>query len=514
MSDPDHYVDNSAFDEDELLSVAADKAGNFVLAYFGYDYGASYGDPCTNHGCIFTKRRESSGALAPATFVVGDPRINVYYGLYENQTANPELAADGEGSFVVAWEGYDFTDLGGGDYVIDEGVFARRLVNIGQSNGGVFRANLETDYYQGDAGELDVAADDLGNFVIVWYDEGDPNGIIAQQFDKNKNRLGAEIFVDPANDDPHVAQLPDGTFMAVWGDGGIEGRVFDSSGAAVGPSFEVSPSGKYPEIAASAAGTFIVVFEDFALDDAVGVVFDDSGTAISNPFTVKTSTAFGTLPAVAADDAGNFVVAWQSDGNAYAQRFEMTPATPQAIPVFGKSLSLTNKLPDDPEKAAGKWKASDVAIVAPLRGTASDPRCNGDPLGTVKATVRFSSMSSGHDTGVIPLPCEGWTATGPKTVAGVAKRGYKYKDSPLANGPCNSISVVGTKSLTVSCKGKVDVRQFPYDLVPGTGEGVVKAVLELGLYTYCSEFSPFDGKDGSDGLRFSGRDAPAPASCP
>lgn len=511
MSEPHLYVTRGNFDHDELLSLAADRAGNFLVAY---NAKTSIGSEpaCDDNPCIVTKRYEADGNLSAASFIVGDPRLFSYEKLH-NQTANPELAADGEGNFVIAWEGYDYVT---GYGVEDEGIWARKLVGVGQVNGSQFRVNEHTYEYQGDGGELDVAADDLGNFVVVWDDSNTYvppyGGIVFQRFDKNKNRLGPQTQVEPYGpDDPHVAQLPDGTLMVVWDNyGSIGGRVFDATGVAVGPAFEVTSSGAVPEIAASRAGSFIVVFETGA-QDAAGRTFDSTGTPTSAEFPLNTaSDAY--IPAVAAADDGNFVATWTAgDGYAFAQRFQVATPTAQQIPVLGKVAIVTNKDPDDFEKSAGKWKASGAEIVSPLRGSSSDPRCNGDPAGTVKATVRFLSATSGQDH-TFDLPCQNWVATGGKKVNSVPKRGYKYSDGKREDGPCNSVKVTGTKSVSVSCKGKPGAASFPFDLQSGVSQGAVTGVLQLGLFEYCAEFQAFF--DGSDAKKYKGKALALPAACP
>jgi hypothetical protein len=152
-------------------------------------------------------------------------------------------------------------------------------------------------------------------------------------------------------------------------------------------------------------------------------------------------------------------------------------------------------------------------VVAPPRGTASDPRCNGDPPGTVKATLEFSSSTSGHGSCVIDLPCQNWFALGGNLVHQVAKRSYRYYDGQVDEGPCNSVSVVGAKRITVSCKGSGATTDFPYDLEVGTAEGTVHAVLDMGLYKFCASFPPSGGADGSDGKKFKGTNAPV-GPCP
>ncbi len=510
MSQPGFVPDGVDSDGNDILDVAADKAGNFVVAYSA-ESQAPYG-ACADRPCILTKRRDANGNVAPASFLVGDPRLFGYGDEY-NLTETPRLAADGLGNFVVAWEGYDLSPSG---YVYSEGVWARRLVNSGQVNGGQFRVNEHTEEYQGDESHLDIAADDEGNFVVVWadyYADLPPyGGVVFRRYDKAKNPIGAQTQVAPEASAswPRIAQAPDGTFMVIWWTGGsLYGRVFGSNGVPTGPAFEISPDAQFPRIAASAVGSFIVVFE--AAGGAAGMTFDSTGTATSSQFSVNTLPG-ASDPSVAADQDGNFVVTWaRSGGYAYAQRFQVAAPVPVEIPLLGKILVLTNKAPDDFEKSKGSWKASGEEIVSPLRGAASDPRCNGDPTGTVKASVRFLSLTSGEDLSV-DLPCQNWSVTGSNKVNAVEKRGYKYSDGKREDGPCNAIKIKGTKSLSVSCKGKPGAAAFPYDLVSGISQGAVTAVLEMGLIKYCAEFEPFFG--GSDGKKYKGKSLAVPVSCP
>lgn len=495
-------------DVDDYFDIAADGAGNFLIAHSAKDDTASV--PACGHPCIMTRRFEADGDLSPASFIVGDPRLNAYSPALYNQTINPELAADGEGNFVVAWEGYD---LGPGGYSGGEGVFARRLVGVGQVNGGPFRVNEYTDQYQGDGGQLDVAAAGDGGFVVTWHDEDYTYfptyaGVVFRRFDKAKNPVGAQTQVDTDGYDPHIARHPDGHYLIAWvhdQDYSVRAQIFDAVGATVTSPFVVSTSGYAPEVAASESGSFVVVYNK--ADDASGRAFSDTGAPIGAEFTIID----GYNPSVGAADAGDFVVSFSRDGYVYAQRFQIAAPVSQEIPVLGKVAVLTNKDPDDFEKSKGSWKASGAAIVSPLRGGANDPRCLGDPDGTVKASVRFVSATSGEDH-TFGLPCENWSVTGGSKVSSVSKRGYKYSDSKREDGPCNSVKIKGTKSITISCKGKPGAASFPYDLVSGQSQGVVSAVLQMGLIEHCAEFQPFF--DGSDGKKYKGKAIAPPTACP
>ena len=109
----------------------------------------------------------------------------------------------------------------------------------------------------------------------------------------------------------------------------------------VGPEFGVNahtPADQNrPVIAADADGDFVVVWESAEQDgSSSGIVarrFSSSGAPQGAEFLVNTcTTGAQTSPSVAMDDAGNFVIAWTSDGQdgslagAYAQRYSAAGA--------------------------------------------------------------------------------------------------------------------------------------------------------------------------------------------
>jgi hypothetical protein len=70
------------------------------------------------------------------------------------------------------------------------------------------------------------------------------------------------------------------------------------------------------------------------------------------------------------------------------------------------------------------------------------------------------------------------------------------------------------KKLRARCAGKGVLSDLPYDLIEGTDEGTVHAVLQIGPHRFCSSFDDFNGADGSDGRRFRGKNSPSPTRCP
>lgn len=273
-----------------------------------------------------------------------------------------------------------------------------------------------------------------------------------------------------------------------------------------------------PEIASDAAGNFVVVW---TADDADGYgVFGRAFDRFANPrgdvFQANTTETgnqtFGQTPGahVALDDEGVFVVAWGAVDapGIIAQRFSLPEVS--EVPLASKSLVLTDHVPSSPQVRRFAWKVRAANLVSPKRGGVSDPRCNGDPDGTVKATLQVFSLDSGQDTGLLDLPCEKWIATGP--AADPRRQGYVFKDSGLDASFCKNVGLRSSRTLTVKCQGRVGGTDFPYDLV-GVDEGTVHARLELGGVPYCAAFEGFGSRNGSDGRRFLGKNAAAPGGC-
>jgi hypothetical protein len=205
-----------------------------------------------------------------------------------------------------------------------------------------------------------LVLDGAGNFVVAW--ESGPNfyaDIIAQRFDSGGNTVGGEFQVNSytTDDQARVAIVTDpaGNFTLVWhsdgqdgADLGIYGRRYDSAGNAVGGEFQVNTyttnRQSLPAIAADGAGGFVVVWESFlqlsgvgALTEIFGRRYDSGGSAVGGEFQVNTYTTNNQgSPAIAFDGAGNFVVVWTSLGDEsglgiFGQRYDGS-----ASPVGGE----------------------------------------------------------------------------------------------------------------------------------------------------------------------------------
>lgn len=181
-----------------------------------------------------------------------------------------------------------------------------------------------------------VAAAPNGNFVVVWEDDRDGNGvgqIYARGFDKDGNQLFGEKVVNTVGDGhqhhPDVAMDDQGNFVVVWeddqdGNGShqILMRGFLANGTqrfADKAVNSVSAGQQFqPAIGMDAVGNFVVAWEDDQDGNnsyqILARAFTVTGAQRIADFTVNSVAAGQQLnPAIGVDASGDFVVAWEDD---------------------------------------------------------------------------------------------------------------------------------------------------------------------------------------------------------
>jgi hypothetical protein len=178
--------------------------------------------------------------------------------------------------------------------------------------------------------------------------------------------------------------------------------------------------------------------------------------------------------------------------------------------VAAKKMLITNKSPDDESKNKIVFLAKNACIVTPAPDGLGDPRCGVSAPGTVKASLRVSSTTSG-ESHATDLPCQNWQLIG--SVAN--PKGYKYSDKELDDGTAKSVVWKNGKLLKAVLQGK-GLTALDYDLQVGVSQGVVQVALATDTDQVCLGCANAKGKDGSDGKKFLGKSTtcPAPLSCP
>ena len=278
----------------------------------------------------------------------------------------PHVATTASGNFVVVWHDGGSTPAG---------LSARRFDGAGNPLGGQFTVATNGQ-------RPDVAADAAGNFVVVWTR---PQNVYGRRFDAAGNPLGGEFQVNTnpptyLGTPPTVATAPTGQFVVAWQshihDGsafGVFAQRYDAAGNTVGGEFQVNTytTGDQtgPVAAVDAAGNLVIVWFSLLQDGSgwglYGQRYDAAGIPQGPEFAINAyTTSHQFLHDVATDAAGNFVVAWHSEGQdgdsggIFARRFDAAGA-----PLGGELQVNTHTTGDQSRPDVGVDADGSFAVV-------------------------------------------------------------------------------------------------------------------------------------------------------
>ena len=233
----------------------------------------------------------------------------------------PAVGRGSAGHFVVAWTS-DYQDGEAG------AIFARTFAPDGSAVSAEVQINAFTS---GDQSAPAVTVDSSGDAWIVWTSQdqdGDGDGIFGRRLSSNGLFLSAEMQLNTitAGDQsrPAITGQNSGNFTVSWQDnyGGsseIQSRRFLADGTPAAAEVLVNTTltndQTAPDLAINEAGRFVVSWESFG-QDASGQSIQarrqspPAPQAQVNLFTIGDQE----LPAVGIDAASNAVIAWQSSG--------------------------------------------------------------------------------------------------------------------------------------------------------------------------------------------------------
>jgi hypothetical protein len=187
-----------------------------------------------------------------------------------------------------------------------------------------------------------VASDADGDFVIVWESagqDGSYGGIFAQRYSAAGDPAGEEFRVNTTTAFeqilPAVAMDADGDFVVAWlGAGletmGIHAQRYNAAGEPQGEEFQVAGPGAagFPAVATNDAGDFVVAWTAATGEGAYEIFakrYAAAGVAQGEAFQVSTSSAdLHAEPDVAMDADGDFVVAWTRGITSYSYYYAST----------------------------------------------------------------------------------------------------------------------------------------------------------------------------------------------
>jgi len=204
-------------------AVAMDPVGRFVIVWTGLAADGSYD--------IFGRAYNQFGTPLGDEF-----RVPASTTAFE---VRADVAMDGSGGFVVAWDGYD------ADF---SGVFARRFGPGAVALGGDLAVNV---YTTDDQYAPAVAVDGAGNFVVTFIgQDADREGVFARRFTSAGTPAGNEFQVNTTTAGGHERPLAvdfdaAGNFVVAWsanaaGYYDVMARAFDAAGAPRTGEFRVN----------------------------------------------------------------------------------------------------------------------------------------------------------------------------------------------------------------------------------------------------------------------------------
>ncbi len=308
---PSSLTDNISPDGQDASTpqVAMDDNGNAVIVWYQSD-GSNYQ--------IFKSEYRSGSWTHPASL---SDNISP-----DGQNASlPQVAMDDNGNAIIVWSQYD-----GSNYQI----FKSEYRSGTWTHPASLSDNISPDGQN--ASLPQVAMDDNGNAIIVWYQSDGSNS----QIFKSEYRSGAWTHpaslsdnISPDGQDAYAQQVAmddNGNAIIVWRQSdGSNSQIFKSeyrSGTWTHPaslSDNISPDGQYaslPRVAMDDNGNAVVVW--YQSDGSNSQIFKSEYRAGSwaHPASLTDNISpdgqNASVPQVAMDDNGNAVIVWsQSDGS-------------------------------------------------------------------------------------------------------------------------------------------------------------------------------------------------------
>ena len=297
-----------------------------------------------------------------------------------NFQINPALAVLTNGNVVMVWASYN---QAGSNSLQD--VYGQILSPAGQRVGTNFLVNQFTSFNQRSPS---VAALAGGGFVVAWVSEQERQTVVtnssyissasavlpsvdvyARLFQSNGVAVAGEFLVNADNNpcaNPSVAAATDGSFLVAWtaqdlanpqNDLDVHARAF--TGAGVGGAVFYVNSQLYgdqyaPRISALGLDYLVVwtsLGQDGSREGVYGQFVHADGSLVGGEFRVNTATLGQQMqPAVAADGAGQFLVAWTSftgypnTFDLFAQRYLNASAllSPMSAPFVWAPFVVSN----------------------------------------------------------------------------------------------------------------------------------------------------------------------------
>ena len=207
---------------------------------------------------------------------------------------NPQVALLNGGGAIFVWQGGPSGQ---------QHIYARFLSVSNTWLAGDIMASTATNFFQQDPV---VAVLTNGNVIVAWaswYQDGDMQGVYAQQFTPAGQKIGGEMQVNQFTRfnqrTPAIAALASGGFVLAW----VSEQERFASGLGIANDIAGNPvnginSGSYAETSGSASV------------DIYTRLYSAAATPVGSEFLVNTTTNNCANPSVAGMSDGTFAIAW------------------------------------------------------------------------------------------------------------------------------------------------------------------------------------------------------------
>lgn len=303
-------------------AIGMNDRGDFVVAW--EDNLNAIGGECTEGDCdgygIYFKQYQD-GENQPYT-VSSSEMVNTYS---NGDQSNPAIAKDGEGNYVVVWQGYRGED-------VEDEILGQRFNSEGEKVGDEFKINTTTT---DDQTQPDVAMNTDGDFIVTWesYDQASSSQrIYAQMYNASAEPVGTEHLLASEFDysEPAVAIDDNGGAIVVYAHdyNHVLARRINADGTLDGDEFKVdaktdSGARSYPDVALDHDGSFVATFglnrsggyQDtyYRRFDAEDAPLDASDVKISSGDFNDTRRQ-----SIVIDEDGNFAIAYSENDNDFS----------------------------------------------------------------------------------------------------------------------------------------------------------------------------------------------------
>ena len=256
-----------------------------------------------------------------------DPRIINFTS--DSDQKWPRVAVSGDGSFLVIWQSFE-DDNGTARFWVRSQAFDTDGQPVGLEQ---LLSTVSTG--SGVDAHADVAAlrktdGSGGGYAVTWSSfnaTGDDNSsasiemrLVSATGVPQGPQMQVNTTIAGVQEDPAIAELPDGGFLVEWMRPGIRGRRFDAAGASPGNDFPINTefSGSFgkPDAAIGWDGVMAVVWADHEGSGNPQIrarLFDSSLAALGPDFRVNTlDTGANENPRVADHGPKGFLVVWEA----------------------------------------------------------------------------------------------------------------------------------------------------------------------------------------------------------